>query len=62
MWVKGKIKCDVQQRGELVLNMALLSRRDPRNVSVAYRNKCQVSPFVNTHLRKSRERGYGDAR
>ena len=60
--MKGKIMCDVQQRGELVLNMALLSRRDPRNVSVAYRNECQVSPSVNTHLRKSRERGYGDAR
>ena len=62
MWVKGKIKFDVQQRGELVLNMALLSRRAPRNVTVAYRNKRQVSLSVNTHLKKSRERGYGDAR
>ena len=62
MWVKEEIKCDVQQRGELVLNMSFLSGRAPRDVSVAYRNTCQVSLSVNTYLKKSRERGCGDAR
>ena len=60
--MKEKNKCDAQQRGEFLLNMAFLSGTAPRNASVAYKNKPQVSLSVNTHLKKSRERGCGDVR